>query len=151
MAVSFTLVDLKFLDQQSQFSLTLQPLRATLVKVTKLINSIATTIPFTKCSWLERSHNEIPCNSHQQDLRRLRKYCRLEVQLAYLVDFVQLLPRFASHFYFYCIPNQSYSPLDREHRWMELMDFHILCNKSVDSKDCLSKCTLRISVQRKIN
>ena len=38
--------------------------------------------------------------STSEDLRRLRKYYRLEVQLAYLVDFAQFLWEFAAHFTF---------------------------------------------------
>ena len=40
------------------------------------------------------------CTSSWQDLKRLKKYYRLEVQLAYLVSFAQFLLRFSSHFTF---------------------------------------------------
>ena len=42
----------------------------------------------------------LSCTSSRQDLWRRRKYYQLEVQLAYLVNFAQLLLRFASHFTF---------------------------------------------------
>ena len=41
----------------------------------------------------------LSCTSRRWDLRRLRKYYRLEVQLANLVKFAHLLLRFASHFF----------------------------------------------------
>ena len=43
-----------------------------------------------------------------------KKYYRLEVQLAYLVNFAQLLLRLCTvcfTFYFFCTPNQLYTPL----------------------------------------
>ena len=40
------------------------------------------------------------CTSSPKDLKGLRKYYRLQVQLAYLVDFVQILPWFTPHFPF---------------------------------------------------
>ena len=51
------------------------------------------------------------CTSTRQVLKVLRKYYRLEVQLAYLVDFAQFLLRFAPHL-LSCTPNQSYTSLN---------------------------------------
>ena len=102
MAVSFSLVDHKFLVQQS-FSLTLQLLRSTLAKVNKTHeqyrhhNAFVIVLLVRKISKMKFL---LSCTFRQQDLRRLRKYYRLEVQLAYLVYFAQMLLRFASHFIF---------------------------------------------------
>ena len=101
-AVSFTLVDLKFLAQQN-FSLTLQPLRPTLSKVNKTYelyryyNALVTVLLVRKISKMKFL---LSCTSSRQDLRWLRKYYRLEVKFAYSVNFAQLLQRFASHFTF---------------------------------------------------
>ena len=42
----------------------------------------------------------LSCTSYRQDLRRLKKNYLLEVQLAYLVNFAQLLLRFSRYFSF---------------------------------------------------
>ena len=100
MAVSFYLVDLNFLEQQSP-SLTLQPLRPTLAKVNKTYeqyrhyNALVIVLLVAK---IPKMKSLLSCTSGRQDQRGLRRYYRLEVQLAYLVDFARFLPRFASHF-----------------------------------------------------
>ena len=102
MAVSFSLVDPKFLVQQT-FSLTLQPVRPALAKVNETYeqyrhyNALVIVLLVRK---IPKMKFLLSCTSSQQDLRRLRKYYRLEVQLAYLVYFAQMLLRFASHLIF---------------------------------------------------
>ena len=102
MAVSFTIVDVKFLVQQS-FSLSLQLLRPAHAKVIETYeqcrnyNALAIVLLVRK---IPKMKFLFSCTSGRQDLRRRKKYYRLEVQLAYLVNFAQLLLRFASHFTF---------------------------------------------------
>ena len=56
-----------------------------------------------------------------------KKYYRLEVQLAYLVNFAQLLLRLCTvcfTFYFFCTPNQPYTPLS--HFFQEYVSIYFL-------------------------
>ena len=68
------------------------------------------------------------CTSTRQVLKVLRKYYRLEVQLAYLVDFAQFLLRFAPHL-LSCTPNQSYTSLNHffnEYVYIDLFLFGLV-------------------------
>ena len=84
-AVSFTPVDPKFLVQQ-RFSLTLQPQRPAPAKVNETLaqyrhhNALVIVLLVRK---IPKMKFILSCASSRQDVRRLRKYFRLEVQLAY--------------------------------------------------------------------
>ena len=93
MAVSITLVHRKFLVQQS-FSLTLWPLRPTLSKVNKTYeqhrhsNALVIVLLIGKIPTMKQLLSYTLC---RQDLRRLRKYYRLEVKPAYFSQICSLL------------------------------------------------------------
>ena len=72
----------------------------------------------------------LPCTSSWQDLRWLRKYYRLEVQLAYLVNFAQLFLWFASHFFLHnkLVLHSFESPFSRIH--IHLFIFNWSCTST---------------------
>ena len=89
----------------NSLSLTLQPLRPMLAKVNKTYEQYChfnDPVVVLLVGKIHRMKFLLSCTSSRQDLRRLRKYYHLEIQLVYLVDFSHFTFVVCSFFTFLC-------------------------------------------------
>ena len=111
MAVSFTLVDLKFLVKQS-FSLTLQPPRPTLAKVNKTYkqyrhyNAFVIVLPVRNISMMKLL---LSCSSRRQDPRRHRKILPARGTACIFSPLSPIVTTGCFTFHLFGTPNQSYT------------------------------------------
>ena len=89
----------------NSLSLTLQPLRPMLAKVNKTYEQYRhfnDPVVVLMVGKIHRMKFLLSCTSSRQDLRRLRKYYHLEIQLVYLVNFSHFTFVVCSFFTFLC-------------------------------------------------
>ena len=115
MAVSFTLVDLKFLVEQS-FSLTLQPPRPTLSKVNKTYEQYRHYYAFVIVLLVRKISKMkllLSCSSGRQDLMGHRKIPPARGTAGIFSPLCPIFTTGCFTFHLFCTPNQSYSHFSR--------------------------------------